>query len=322
MIPESEHQDSVGTFGRSVRDAVYAFDAIYGIDSNDNYTSAQAGKTPKGGYASLLSTKKSALKNARFGLPWMSYWQYADAEQIAILTKLLDQMRAAGATIINGTEITDYQTIVSNNGWDWNWGVTSRGRANESELTYVKVDFYNNINKYLSQLTNTNIKTIDDIIQYNFDNDGSEGGNPWPLGNPAFYSGQDVFLASQATKGIRDTTYWQALGYIQSTARKGINDALSFNGTQLNGLLVPPAVGQSYQQAAQAGYPAVTIPAGVSSDSGMPFGLAILQTAWGEAELVKWAAAIEDLQLTANPPQKRPRPTWLGYLTRNVPVPF
>ncbi|KAM3443785.1 hypothetical protein MY4824_000233 [Beauveria thailandica] len=322
VIPETEHQDSVGTFGRTVRDAVYAFDAIHGPDPRDNYTLADGiKKAPEKGYASLLA-KKSALKCARFGLPWMSYWRFADDEQLAALTQLLDMMRDAGATIINGTEITDYETIVSPNGWDWDWGNTSRGRANESELTYVKVDFYNNMNAYLKELTNTNMRTVDDIIQYNFDNDGAEGGRPWPLGHPAWYSGQDVFLASQQTRGVQDATYFEALEYCQSTARRGIDDALAHNGTRLNGLLVPPAVGQSYQQAAQAGYPAVTIPVGVSSESGMPFGMAILQTAWREDELVKWASAIEDLQLTNGTTLKRTRPTWRGYLERNVPVPF
>ncbi|KAK8143330.1 hypothetical protein G3M48_007386 [Beauveria asiatica] len=322
VIPETEHQDSVGTFGRTVRDAVYAFDAIHGPDPRDNYTLADGiKKAPEKGYASLLA-KKSALKCARFGLPWMSYWRFADDEQLAALTQLLDMMRDAGATIINGTEITDYETIVSPNGWDWDWGNTSRGRANESELTYVKVDFYNNMNAYLKELTNTNMRTLDDIIQYNFDNDGAEGGRPWPLGHPAWYSGQDVFLASQQTRGVQDATYFEALEYCQSTARRGIDDALAHNGTRLNGLLVPPAVGQSYQQAAQAGYPAVTIPVGVSSESGMPFGMAILQTAWREDELVKWASAIEDLQLTNGTTLKRTRPTWRGYLERNVPVPF
>ncbi|KAM3563545.1 hypothetical protein ARSEF4850_002259 [Beauveria asiatica] len=322
VIPETEHQDSVGTFGRTVRDAVYAFDAIHGPDPRDNYTLADGiKKAPEKGYASLLA-KKSALKSARFGLPWMSYWRFADDEQLAALTQLLDMMRDAGATIINGTEITDYETIVSPNGWDWDWGNTSRGRANESELTYVKVDFYNNMNAYLKELTNTNMRTLDDIIQYNFDNDGAEGGRPWPLGHPAWYSGQDVFLASQQTRGVQDATYFEALEYCQSTARRGIDDALAHNGTRLNGLLVPPAVGQSYQQAAQAGYPAVTIPVGVSSESGMPFGMAILQTAWREDELVRCASAIEDLQLTNGTTLKRTRPTWRGYLERNVPVPF
>ncbi|KAK0953952.1 hypothetical protein LTR91_023569 [Friedmanniomyces endolithicus] len=68
VIPECTHQDTVGTFGKTVRDAVYALDAIYGVDSRDNYTSAQVGKTPQGGYVPYLSTA-SSLKGAKFGIP-------------------------------------------------------------------------------------------------------------------------------------------------------------------------------------------------------------------------------------------------------------
>lgn len=35
VIPESEHQDTVGTFARTVRDATYALDAIYGVDPRE-----------------------------------------------------------------------------------------------------------------------------------------------------------------------------------------------------------------------------------------------------------------------------------------------
>jgi amidase len=223
---------------------------------------------------------------------------------------------------MNNTEITNYETLVSPDGWNWDYG-TTRGYPNESEYTYVKIDFYNNINRYLSDLSNTNIRTIDNLVQYNFDNDGTEGGNPYPLGIPAFHSGQDGLLASQATNGKMNETYFQALEFCQTSTRKGINDALNHNGMELNGLLVPPDVGQSYQIAAQAGYPVITIPAGVSGISGMPFGLAIMQTAWGEAELIKWASAIEDLQLTTKGNTwRRTLPAWRGYLERNIPVPF
>ena len=320
VIPESEHQDSVGTFGRTVRDAVYAMDAIYGVDPRDNYTSAQQGQTPSEGYVQFLS-KKSALKDATFGLPWQSFWQYADSEQQEQLLELINLIESAGAKIINNTEITNYETLVSPSGWNWDYGST-RGFPNESEYTYVKVDFYNNVNKYLSELTNTNIKTIEDIVNYNFDNDGTEGGNPWPLGIPAFYSGQDGLLASLATNGTYNSTYFEALEFCQNQTRQGINDALTKNGTKLSGLLVPPDVGQSYEIAAQAGYPVITVPGGVRSSSGMPFGLAIMQTAWAESELVKWASAIEDLQQTSDTPRKRVLPEWRGYLTRNIPVPF
>jgi amidase len=320
VIPESEHQDSVGTFGRTVRDAVYALDAIYGEDKNDNYTLAQKCHTPKNGYAPFLADK-GALKGAKFGLPWMSFWRHAPEEQLETLVDIIHMIEDAGAEIINGTEITDYETIVSENGWNWDLG-GARGYPNESEYTVVKVDFYNNINKYLSELENTNIRTIDDIIQFNYDNDGSEGGHPKV--HPAFASGQDGFLASQETKGEYDETYWQALNFVQSSTRNGINDALRLDSKDkkkhLDGLLVPPDVGQSYQIAAQAGYPVITVPAGESTESGMPFGLAIMQTEFGEKELVRYGSAIEDLLKGSKYGRKLPE--WRGYLERNIPVPF
>nr|POE53370.1 putative amidase [Quercus suber] len=321
VIPESSHQDSVGCFGRTVRDATYCLDAIYGPDPRDNYTAGQIGKTPNRGYASLL-TDRHALKGATFGIPWQSFWVYADEEQLAVLLAIVDLVKAAGATIINGTEIPSRDTTVSPDGWNWDYG-TTRGYPNESEYTVVKVDFYNNIRTYLSELDNTAVRSLEDLVAFNYANDGSEGGHPWPLGIPAFYSGQDGFLASLATKGVMDETYWQALNYCQTSSReRGIDAALASgrHGATIDALLVPPDVGQSYQIAAQAGYPVITIPAGVHSSTGMPFGLALMQTAWREDVLVKWASAIEDLQFASNSPHKRTLPKWHGYLKRNIPV--
>ncbi|KAF4465799.1 hypothetical protein FALBO_7329 [Fusarium albosuccineum] len=322
VIPESEHQDSVGAFARTVKDAALVLDSIYGVDKRDNYTLAQKGKTPKGGYAQYL-TDKEALKGAVFGLPWESFWVHADEDMLNQLLDLLDLIKSAGATIINGTEITNYETLVSPDGWNWDYG-TVRGFPNESEYTYIKVDFYNNIKTYLSEVKNTNVKDLEDIVAFNRKYDGTEGGYPFKngKGHPAFASGQDGFLASLKTKGKQDETYFQALNFCQTSCRNGIDDALSYKGKKLAGLLVPPQVAQAPQIAAQAGYPVITIPGGYASDSGMPFGLAIMQTAFAEAELVKWASAIEDLQKSADAPSKRQLPKWKGYLERNVPVPF
>ena len=118
VIPESIHLDTVGTFGRTVGDATYALDAIYGVDSRDNYTSGQVGKTPQNGYAPFLS-KKNALNGATFGLPWKSFWTQADPAQQAQLVELLDLIEGAGATIVNNTELPNYETIVSPTGWNW-----------------------------------------------------------------------------------------------------------------------------------------------------------------------------------------------------------
>lgn len=64
----------------------------------------------------------------------------------------------------------------------------------------MKVDFYNDITAYLADLNNTAIRTLADIVQYNIDNVGTEGGIPGI--HPAFQSGQDGFNASLATNGI------------------------------------------------------------------------------------------------------------------------
>ena len=118
VVPESIHQDTVGTFARTVRDAVYVLDAIYGVDPRDNYTFAQVGKTPVGGYTQFLSNS-TALRGATFGLPWKSFWALASEEQQVSLMGLVELVKRAGATVVNGTELPNYETIVSPDGWNW-----------------------------------------------------------------------------------------------------------------------------------------------------------------------------------------------------------
>lgn len=200
---------------------------------------------------------------------------------------------------------------------------STRGYPNESEYTYIKVDFYNNIAVYLSELSNTEMRSLEDLVQYNIDNVGSEGGTPGI--HPAFGSGQDGFLASLETKGVMNETYYQALSFCQRTTREeGIDAALVNGGNPVDVLLVPPDVAQSYQIAAQAGYPVITVPAAVHSLSGMPFGIAVIGTAFSEATLVKYASAIEDLMVSSGSQYQRARtpPSWDGYLTRQIPVAF
>lgn len=115
-------------------------------------------------------------------------------------------------------------------------------------------------------------------MAYNYANEGTEGGSPGV--HPAFSAGQDSFLASLETKGIRNETYWQAVEYCRTQAGplgidayvqfskpcwlNGINTsrspcrALKYNKTDgtigtLDGLLVPSDVGQTTQIPAQAG---------------------------------------------------------------------
>ena len=135
VIPESRHQDTVGTFGRTVRDAALALDGIYGIDSNDNFTQGQEGKTPTDGYAHYAKANNLVdLNKVKFGLPWESLWARHNPEQVERLLKVVAALEESGATIINRTELRDHEILVNPTGWDWDWR-GKLGFANESEYT-------------------------------------------------------------------------------------------------------------------------------------------------------------------------------------------
>jgi len=186
----------------------------------------------------------------------------------------------------------------------------------------VKVDFYNDIRAYLSELNNTDIRSLEDIMQYNIDNVGTEGGLPDV--HPAFAGGQDGFNASLQSGGVMDETYWQALSFMHRATREdGIDAALYNSGNPVDVLLVPSDLGQVTNVAAQAGYPLITLPAGINSETGMPFGLGLMGLAWSEGTMLKWASAIEDVQLSGGEETKdfrRTLPKWLDYRAKNVPV--
>lgn len=195
------------------------------------------------------------------------------------------------------------------------------------------------MNEYLSKLENTPIRSLADIVKYNDENRGSEGGHPYDI--PAFPDGQPLFRQCVETQGIKTPTYHAALKHITSQCREnGIDAALKHRnqpnsqGVELDALLFCDVKRGGIQIAAQAGYPVLTIPAGLDPD-GMPVSLVLIHTAWQDDKLVKWASAVEDLlahheqlRLKANDKKQLPRserlgripPTYIDHLRKNVPV--
>ena len=161
------------------------------------------------------------------------------------------------------------------------------------------------------------IHGVDDIIAYNLNNTGSEGGQPGVI--PGFEGGQERLYESLATRGVEDDVYKQALAYIQGTSRTGLDTVFAQTTPHLDVLLAPSAVGQVWSIAAQAGYPLVTVPAGVNyKRTGMPFGLTLMGIAWSEPALITYASAIEDLLLSKG--LGRTKPLWKDSRRRVVPI--
>ncbi|EXJ77458.1 hypothetical protein A1O3_09684 [Capronia epimyces CBS 606.96] len=314
VVPESVHQDTVGAFGRTFKDAIYALEAIVGVDARDNYTLAQQGPAD-GNYTQFLASQ-DALKGAVFGLPWLSLWnQTSNSADLPALLKVVERLKAAGATIINGTEFPHYKDVLSPSGWDWAYGAAPLKTA----LYRVNVDFYNNIRDYLAELNNTNLRGIEDLIAYNIQYTGVEGGIPGTVAG--FKSGQDAFLDSAATKGAMNASYYECLDYLNRVSRtEGIDAALSYtypNGTsvKIDALLVPSGGGAT-NLPATAGYPMVTMPIGQSNAHDVPVGISLIGSAWSEPALIKYGSAIDDLI------QGRQTPTFIEWWSKLVPVDY
>ena len=190
-----------------------------------------------------------------------------------------------------------------------------------SEFTVVKAEAYLGINEYLSTLSNTGVRTLEDVIIYNRSNKGTEGAEPGDVA--AFPTGQDNLLELAAHAGRKNETYYQALEHTRKQSRENGFDAalkrVDENGetTTFDAMLICDDKGAGQQLAAQAGYPIITIPVGLDN-KGMPVGLSIHHTAWQEGVLIKWASAIEDLLHESN--GRRATPTFRNYTSKNIPI--
>ncbi|KAK4934876.1 hypothetical protein LTR10_023972 [Elasticomyces elasticus] len=344
IIPISETQDSSGPYGRCVADAARALDVIAGPDPEDKFSTVPDRRQAKS-YCDFL-TDRHALKGARFGLPMKRFWDVAPYPQKHVAEKALQLIKEAGAEIIPVDMPCADERLDTDGGWDWErYG---EDRPEISEITVSKVQTYYLMNEYLAKLKNTPIKTLEDVVRFNDQNRGSEGGHSGDL--PAWPDGQKLFRKCVETKGVKDETYYAALKHIQTQCRQnGIDAALRIPneyqreiGTSereedheeeqeddmLDALLFFDIKAGGIQIAAQAGYPVMTIPIGLDPD-GMPLPLTLQHTAWQEDKLVKWASAIEDLLRVHNLDDKKESsptrmgripPTFKNHLRKNIPI--
>lgn len=101
VIPISFTQDRVGAYARTLKDAAMVLQAVAGYDANDPVTAASRGRMPRDSYNEVLSAK--GLAGARLGVvrQFMTAWTPADKESVDIAQRALDDMKKAGAEIID-----------------------------------------------------------------------------------------------------------------------------------------------------------------------------------------------------------------------------
>lgn len=105
VIPLAWDRDVAGPMTRTVRDAALIFNIVAGYDPADSMTELGKGKRKKD-YTEYLD--KNALKGKRIGvLRSLVFTEDADPEITALFIKAVDDLRAAGAVIVDSFEIAN-----------------------------------------------------------------------------------------------------------------------------------------------------------------------------------------------------------------------
>ncbi|GCE24634.1 amidase [Dictyobacter alpinus] len=287
VIPISHTQDSVGPFARTVKDAAIVLGAITGIDTRDEATEQGAGKSYND-YTQFLDP--TALRGARIGVARDVYFGYSPkADQIT--EEALKQLQEAGAILIDPANIPTAKQL----------------EESTAENTILVSDLKVDLNAYLADLHASQVHTLTDVIAFNNTHAEKE----------LVLFGQELFIEAEATSGLDDPKYVQALAESQRLSRTEGIDAV-MDQYQLDALVMPtcsPAwtidgvngdhyMGSSTQPAAMAGYPAISVPAG--HVQGLPVGITFMGRAYSEPTLIKLAYAFEQLTKARRQPEFLP----------------
>jgi amidase len=274
VVPIAHSQDTVGPIARSVTDAAILLGAIVGIDRNDPATKGSKGKFYKD-YTQFLDP--NGMRGARIGVPREVYFGYSPkADEIA--EAAIKKMRNMGAKIIDPANIPTAKEM----------------QSSESELTVLLYEFKHDLNRYLSKLESSEVRSLNDIIVFNNTHRDQE----------LKHFGQELFLKAQQTKGLKSNKYRRALRKnLLLSRKKGIDFVMDKH--HLDALVMPTtsppwvidlingdhSMGGSSQPAAIAGYPAITVPAGFVL--GLPVGITFMGRAYSEPVLIKLAYSFE-----------------------------
>lgn len=267
IIPIAHTQDTAGPMCRTVADAAALLSVIVGKDKRDAITSA-AGKGEKD-YTKFLV--KDGLKGARIGVVRQFLGNNAAAK--SLFEAQVEVLKNAGATVVE----VKFSDEISKQGDD--------------RLSILLYEFKTDLNIYLAG-RKSKYKTLEDLIKFNDANKEKS--------MPLF--GQELFTMAQAKGELTSKDYLDTLAKIKkATQTDGIDAVVAKDNLDA---IFSPASGAAWSIAAVAGYPFITVPAGLID--GMPSGVGFFGKAFTEPTLIKFAYAYEQLTKARAKPQYLP----------------
>jgi amidase len=291
VIPISHTQDTAGPMTRTVADCALLYAALAGPDAADAATRAAPAVEPAGAAAAAADPRRP-LAGLRLGVPRAYFSGVPEVD--AVTAAALATLTRLGAELVDPVDLAlpDYS---------------------EAELSVLLHELKPGLAQWLATFApHAPVKTLADIIAFNKREAARE----------LAWFGQDLFEQAEALGGLDSPAYRAALARCAKGARDdGLDRVLRTH--RLDALVAPtdglvwlidPIKGDHFSggfttPAAVAGYPHLTVPAGLAR--GLPVGLSFVGPAWSEALLLRVGAAFEQASAARRPPT---------YPRRTVPV--
>jgi len=305
ILPLAHSQDTAGPMTRTVRDAALLLNVLAAKDPLDSATQKQ--RRPVDYTAGLAA---DAIKGVRIGVPSDPADPLNDCfygkllpDRIKVMTEAIKVLEDLGAVIVRA----NMPTLGWIGGPGTTMAVLNRNPLSEHKGAIARppvvflYELKHDLNLYLRDwATNTEIKTIADIVAFNEAN-----------ADRALRFGQDHFLAADLTRGdLSEREYKSARAMDLLSAKTRGMDAY-MNQHKLDAVLFAGATGAAI--AAKAGYPSVMVPGGFISGTvdgkdtpDYPLGVAFAGRAWSEHKLLRLAHAFEQATRARKPPPGLP----------------
>lgn len=284
VFPLNTRADIAGPIARTMEDAVKVFQVIVGEDPRDPATAAAKGHAIPD-YSKSLD--RNGLKGAVIGVLHEAYERDStDAEIVRIFTAALEDLRRAGATVVDPAKVEGLDEVKRQPGpsrcmgfkYDLNHFLADRdGQVPVADLAAILKSgkFHPSTQKRLE--------------------DAEKGPENGPDSE-----------ACQADSAYRE----QFREAVVKTMDRLKLDAFVYptwsNPPRLIGDLNTPAGDNSQVFSPITGFPAIDVPMGYSRGGTLPVGITFYGRAWSEAQLIKLAYAYEQATKHRRPPVSTP----------------
>ena len=291
MMPANPSSDTLGPMTRTVRDAAILLDAIAGYDPNDPVTAYAAGRMPDS-YVDGLDP--DGLRGARIGVIREPMDAETDPESgdYRQVRRLVDRavadLRRLGAVVLDPVEVPD---------------------LDRAQSTYVRNNFETEeaTDAYLAEVPDAPVGSLREILL-------AGQVTPWRAKGLMGVVGRstaepDYLPVLRAREELRRT--------VLSVMADHDLDALAYATFDHQTTVIAPDVltnpdtedayarGNNRYLSPVVGFPALTVPAGLTDD-GLPIGLELLAGPFSEAALLRLAYAYEQGTGRREPPTTTP----------------